>query len=150
MTNSARALLNNASDTAHWANPSSNEFHDQAEQHNGAFQNLSVCTCNCVKINYWQPWSTGTFSRDEMCHREWSARAPQAWNVQSNPQRRTSWWRECAHSSFRTRNQVISWRIVTITFYPENSWEILENPFKTRIDLIEINILELAKNLAIS
>ena len=39
---------------------------------------------------------------------------------------------------------------VTITFHPQNSREILENLFKTKIDFNEINILELARNLAIS
>ena len=39
---------------------------------------------------------------------------------------------------------------VRITFYLQNTREILENPFKTKIDFNEINTLELARNLAIS
>ena len=43
-----------------------------------------------------------------------------------------------------------SCELLAITFYPRNFWEILEKSFKTKIDFNEMNILELAKSLAIS
>ena len=50
----------------------------------------------------------------------------------------------------KNRNCLLQWISVTITFYPRNSWKFQENSFKTKIDFNEINILELAKDLAIS